>query len=524
MSQVRTISTMRLLPSVPTAPCSASASSAWPVSPSHSLASVAVNSSDDAVAPVPAGAVVAPATAVVLDSAVDDVDASVEVLLSPVVVLVSSVVLVSPPTVDDVELSSVVELSPLAPVDVAEAVTVSADTATAPMTASHRVRDRLRSDALDAIQFPQVGERAGARPNRRCIPVPAVVDPSTLAYRRLAQSAIVQQRLPSLLDPPIGFAHRGARDRAPENTIEAFQVALALGASGLESDVWMTADGVVVLDHDGVVRGGRRRRPIVQCKAADLPEFIPTLRQLLEACGSDFHLSLDLKHEGIGPAVIELVTSVAPDLLDRLWLCAGTVGELVALRPVTPTVRLVHSTRLSRLGDGPERAAAVIAEAGIDGINLHYTDWTGGLVALFHRFERIAFGWDLQYDHVLHPAVRMGLDGVYSDHVDLMMEILAAEYIRPADLDHRKSFSPGNQRLPGELEAPAASGRTEELPLVDRPSRIDQQAGAPAEPLPPHPRRNYARNDARILSSRPGGSGSLPHLAAMICFNSACRS
>ena len=195
---------------------------------------------------------------------------------------------------------------------------------------------------------------------------------------------------------------------------------------------------MAVLDHDGVVRVGRRRRPIATVSADDLPEHIPTLRQLFEECGSDFHLSLDLKHAGIGDAVIDVVDSAAADLLDRLWLCAATVDELVALRPVSPDVRLVHSTRRSRLGDGPERAAAVLAEVGIDAINLHYTDWTGGLVALFHRFERVAFGWDLQYDHVLQPAVRMGLDGVYSDHVDLMMEILAAEYVSPADLDHRR--------------------------------------------------------------------------------------
>jgi glycerophosphoryl diester phosphodiesterase len=250
----------------------------------------------------------------------------------------------------------------------------------------------------------------------------------------------VQQRLPSLLDPPIGFAHRGARDRAPENTIEAFRVALELGATGLESDVWLTADGVLVLDHDGVVRIGRRRRPIAACSAADLPEHVPTLGALFEHCGSDFHLSLDLKHAGIGPAVIDEVASASGSRLDRLWLCAHTVSELAELRPISADVRLVHTTRLSRLGDGPERAAAVLAEAGVDAINLHYTDWTGGLVALFHRFDRITFGWDLQYDHVLHPAVRMGLDGVYSDHVDVMMAVLAAEYVSPADLDYHRDL------------------------------------------------------------------------------------
>ena len=57
---------------------------------------------------------------------------------------------------------------------------------------------------------------------------------------RLASWECVQQRLPSLLDPPITFAHRGAKAYAPENTIEAFALALKLGASGLESDVWVT--------------------------------------------------------------------------------------------------------------------------------------------------------------------------------------------------------------------------------------------------------------------------------------------
>ena len=150
----------------------------------------------------------------------------------------------------------------------------------------------------------------------------------------------MQQRLPSLLDPPIGFAHRGARDRAPENTIEAFHAALRLGATGLESDVWPTADGVAVLDHDGVVRLGRRRRSIGLCRSDELPEHMPPLQRLLEECGSDFHLSLDLKAPGIVEAVIGVVGTSAADLLERLWLCAPTVDELLALRPVDPRVRL----------------------------------------------------------------------------------------------------------------------------------------------------------------------------------------
>lgn len=241
----------------------------------------------------------------------------------------------------------------------------------------------------------------------------------------------VQQRLPSLLDRPIAFAHRGARAHAPENTLEAFALALRLGATGLESDVWVTSDGVPVLDHDGVVRTRLRRQRIGELTRAQLPGHMPALADLFERCGADFDLSLDLKDTAAGPAVIDVVRAAAPGLLPRLWLCHPVLDTLRELRPYDPDVRLVDSTRLKHISEGAERRAATLRSAGIDAVNLHHTDWTGGLVALFHRFERVAFGWDLQFEHVLQPALRMGLDGVYSDHVDLMIDVYRAELGEP---------------------------------------------------------------------------------------------
>ena len=90
-------------------------------------------------------------------------------------------------------------------------------------------------------------------------------------------------------------------------------------------------------------------------------------------------------------------------------------------------MRLVNSTRITRMREGPERRAASLAARRIDAINLHHTDWTGGLTALFHRFERVCFGWDMQFEHVMRPALRMGLDGIYSDHVDVMVDAMTAE-------------------------------------------------------------------------------------------------
>ncbi len=54
-------------------------------------------------------------------------------------------------------------------------------------------------------------------------------------------------------DWPVNFAHRGASARAPENTLEAFRLAVEAGAGGLELDVHMTLDKEIVVIHDATV-------------------------------------------------------------------------------------------------------------------------------------------------------------------------------------------------------------------------------------------------------------------------------
>lgn len=231
----------------------------------------------------------------------------------------------------------------------------------------------------------------------------------------------MQQRLPSLIDPPIAFAHRGARAYAPENTIEAFQLALRLGATGLESDVWVTSDGIAVLDHDGIVRRRGRKIPISEMTQADLPSHIPTVAAMLDAVNGDFDFSLDVKDPSALPATLDAVRLVKPELEPRLWLCHHKWQVVASWRSLT-AAKLVDSTRLSRLKEGPERRAAQLHESGVDCINMHHTDWNGGLVTLFHRFNRYALGWDMQQGYVLDDGIRMGLDGVFSDYTDRMID------------------------------------------------------------------------------------------------------
>lgn len=233
---------------------------------------------------------------------------------------------------------------------------------------------------------------------------------------------MVGPRLPSHLPRPIAFAHRGARAHARENTIEAFGLAIRLGATGLESDVWLTRDGVPVLDHDGVVGGRLRRRSIAEVDRADLPPHIPSLADLFDQFGTEFHLSLDVKDPEAGPAAVAVAASADPTLPARLWMCDDDHERLLALRAVSAHVRLVDSTRLRRLSEGPERRAAKLQELGIDALNLHHSDWSGGLTTLVHRFGVLAFGWDAQFDRTIADLLRIGADAVYSDHVDRMTD------------------------------------------------------------------------------------------------------
>ena len=232
-------------------------------------------------------------------------------------------------------------------------------------------------------------------------------------------------RHPRLLDIPIGFAHRGASAAAPENTLEAFRLAVELGASGLESDVWASNDGEAVLDHDGLVGGWLRRRPMGTVLRHRLPGHVPTLGELYEACGTALPLSLDVKD----PAALDAVLAAADAVGARgnLWLCHPDIDRLAGWREQAEGAHLVASTKLRAFADGTERAAAELSRLSIDAVNLHHTEWSGGLTTLFHRFELVCLGWDAQLPRHLAELLDMGIDGVFSDHVDRMMEAIQVE-------------------------------------------------------------------------------------------------
>ena len=105
---------------------------------------------------------------------------------------------------------------------------------------------------------------------------------------------------------------------------------------------------------------------------------------------------------------------------------------LLALRAgeVVPTDRLVDEL----WGEEPPKAAVGSLQNFVSelrkmlGAEVLVTRSPGYLLAIprdavdVHRFERIAFGWDMQEPHILERSLLMGLDGVFSDYPDRMMQ------------------------------------------------------------------------------------------------------
>lgn len=220
----------------------------------------------------------------------------------------------------------------------------------------------------------------------------------------------------------ITFAHRGARTEEPENTLEALRRALELGAGGIETDVRLSVDGAVVCSHDATVGRGRRRLRVDRATAAELAEHgVPRLEEVYGSLGSVFECSVDVKDPAVaGPLV---AVAEAHGALERLWVCSPDLRLLGALRGER-RARLVHSVRRSEISAPLERHAHDLGAAGVDALSLHHTEWTAGLVSLFHRFGVLAFAWDTQEARHLRAALAMGVDAVYCDRPERMVAVV----------------------------------------------------------------------------------------------------
>lgn len=160
------------------------------------------------------------------------------------------------------------------------------------------------------------------------------------------------------------IAHRGASSAAPENTIEAFELARELGADWVELDARRTADGAIVVHHDAHLADGRS---IVELARNDLPAQVCDLAAALDACHG-MGVNIEIKNSP-GDVDFDATESVAEFVVAEvgrrqsqgqvLVSCfhRPTIDRVRALDPAIPTAFLHHIAE----GSWDELAAGIAA-------------------------------------------------------------------------------------------------------------------------------------------------------------------
>ncbi len=124
-----------------------------------------------------------------------------------------------------------------------------------------------------------------------------------------------------MLQLPKVIGHRGAAAYAPENTLESFREAKRRGASWVEIDVKLTADGVPIVMHDASLkRTTGVDRLVAATRRADLPAMVPTFEEAI-ACFQEQGLGCNVEIKPCEGREAE-TARVAVATLRRCWPAA----------------------------------------------------------------------------------------------------------------------------------------------------------------------------------------------------------
>lgn len=244
------------------------------------------------------------------------------------------------------------------------------------------------------------------------------------------------------------FAHRGARAHAPENTLLAFRLAYALGADAIECDVQLSADGQLVIIHDGRLnrttngRGPVALRTLAELRALDAGrgERIPTLAEVLALVrGAERQVNLEVKAETATAALataeaMEPALAGLDDVARRLVLISSFELDAVALlKHRLPWLRVatLHSGRQWRRRDMLAPALRMGAEAIHPGVGLVSAD----LVRHAHQQGLGVHAWTVNRWSTLARMLHWGVDGVFSDYPEraIITRVMGGATQEPVD-------------------------------------------------------------------------------------------
>jgi glycerophosphoryl diester phosphodiesterase len=272
--------------------------------------------------------------------------------------------------------------------------------------------------------------------------------------------------------------HRGARALFPENTLEGFRAAAALGVGAFELDVGMTADGVVVVSHDpalnpditrdasgawlpgrgtlihelsyaalsryhvGRIRPGSMTAALFPdqraCDSARIPTLAAVLASLPQARFT-IEVKTDPRHPDwtAPPCALAEATLAVVD-------AAGSAGRVTLesfdwrvqrhVRRIRPDIELAWLTRAETMRDaalwldGSAAGGSVPARVAAEGGPIwapDHVDLTEDQVREAHALGLRVLPWTVNQPADIGRLVAWGVDGLISDRPDLALDLSA---------------------------------------------------------------------------------------------------
>jgi glycerophosphoryl diester phosphodiesterase len=255
----------------------------------------------------------------------------------------------------------------------------------------------------------------------------------------------VAHRYPYLDAPrPIPIAHRGGAAHGDENSMAAFAHAVAAGYRYLEIDVHASADGVAVVFHDDDLRRmlGRPGR-IEELTWADLASLrghgeslLPRLEDVLGAW-PQCRFNIDMKHDSAVEPTLAVVDRLAAR--DRVLLAsfsdrrirrvrracgprqATSLGrrETAALRLGSLRPRRLPGRPLGGFVPGVAAAQVPVRFKGVRVVDARF-------VRHAHRLGLQVHVWTVDDPAEMHELLDLGVDGIMTDHIQVLREVLTA--------------------------------------------------------------------------------------------------
>jgi glycerophosphoryl diester phosphodiesterase len=245
------------------------------------------------------------------------------------------------------------------------------------------------------------------------------------------------------LSQPVIFAHRGASAHAPENTIAAFELGIAQQADAIELDVKLSADGHVIVIHDGTVdrttngKGKVHDMTLAQLKALDAGSFfspkfagekIPTLDEVFEAVGRRTFINVELKN----------YTTRREDLVQTVCMLVKKhqMQKRVIFSSFFPNAL---SKAHSYLPDVPRGLLALNGLLGVwarsfgfnfgkyDALHPNLQDFTQQEVTRVHRLKRRVHVYTVNKEEDMRRLFKWGVDGIFTDDPQLAVKVRAEQ-------------------------------------------------------------------------------------------------